>query len=82
MHACLPGSLLTTKGTHMQEVASSAMASSSDFSASWIWMWLSWKGGAVVAIKYLSFVNCVLHALMSPELWPHNVSHMIASYNR
>ena len=41
--ALVPGILLTTRGTHMHEVASKAMASSRDFSASWMWMWLSWR---------------------------------------
>ena len=38
-----PGILLTTRGTHTMEVASSAMASSRERSASWMWMWLSCK---------------------------------------
>jgi len=35
-----------------------------------------WGSSGTEAIKDLSFVNSVFHALMSPELWPHNVSHM------
>ena len=49
-----PGSLLTTRGTHIHEVANSAMASSRAFSASWMWICPSYAMGGYNRKKAVS----------------------------